>query len=193
MTGRTHDLAAFTALGIVVLISPVEKITLSTALVAIVANMVGGIAPDIDQPTAPFWRNLPIGGMFGRTLARLLGGHRFLSHSLLGIFLFGVSFRYILSVFHPSFPKLDMEIIWWAFMIGFVSHLVMDTFTHEGVPWLLPLPVKFGLPPIRPLRVKTGGFMERFILFPVLIILNLYIYYSNYPKILDYLKHYIVK
>lgn len=53
MTGRTHDLAAFTALGIVVLANPPGAITLSTAILAVFFNLVGGIAPDIDQPTAP--------------------------------------------------------------------------------------------------------------------------------------------
>ena len=100
MTGRTHDLAAFTALGVIVLSHPIENITLSTAIVAVVANMIGGIAPDIDQPTAPFWRNLPIGGIVGKTIAKLLGGHRSLSHSILGIFLFGLFAHYLLNLLH---------------------------------------------------------------------------------------------
>ena len=191
MTGRTHDLAAFTALGLVVLSQPLEKITLATAIVAVVANMIGGIAPDIDQPTAPFWRNLPIGGVFGKTIAKLLGGHRFLSHSVIGIFLFGWGTHYLLNVLHPSFPKLDMQIIWWAFMIGFVSHLIMDTITREGVPWLLPIPIKFGIPPLKAFRIETGGFMERLMIFPALILLNGYLYFTNYSKFLDILKNHL--
>src|SRR5215470_9994649 len=96
MTGRTHDLAAFTALGITIALHPPATITLSTALVAIIANMIGGIAPDIDQPTAPFWRTLPIGNILGRIFDPIIGGHRFLSHSIIGIVLFGVGFRYLL-------------------------------------------------------------------------------------------------
>ncbi len=189
MTGRTHDLAAFTALSLTIILLPLNKVTLATGVIAIVANMVGGIAPDIDQPTAPFWRNLPIGGYVGRALTRLLGGHRFLSHSIIGFFLFAWGSHYLLELLRPSFTNLNMEIIWWAFMIGFASHLVMDTFTHEGVPWLLPIPVKFGLPPFKLFRLQTGGIMERFILFPGLIIFNAYLYFSNYSKILDLLKH----
>ena len=191
MTGRTHDMAAFTALSVVVVTQPLPHITLATGLVAIVANLMGGITPDIDQPTAPLWRNLPIGKYIGKTFDRLLGGHRFLSHSVLGIFIFGLAFHYILQVLSPSFPNLNMEIIWWAFMIGFVSHLVMDTFTTEGVPWLLPIPFKFGIPPIKALRVPTGGFTERFIIFPGLIIVNLYIFYVFYDKIHALLHSYL--
>ncbi len=191
MTGRTHDLAAFTALGLVVVTHPLPKITLATALVAFTANMLGGIAPDVDQPTAPFWRNLPIGGMFGKFFGKLLGGHRFLSHSVLGFFIFGVLWSILLKILKPSFPNLDMDIIWWAFMIGFASHLIMDTFSKEGVPWLLPIPVKFGIPPIRALRMTTGGLIEKFILFPGLLVVNVIIYKIYYVKLLIFLHQYI--
>ena len=89
MTARTHDLGAITALGLITLIAPPQSITLSTALLAILANQIGGIAPDIDQPTAPLWSNLPSGSVIGRVVDKVLGGHRFLSHSLLGVVLFG--------------------------------------------------------------------------------------------------------
>lgn len=191
MTGRTHDLAAFTALGFIVLTQPLPQMTLATGLVAVVANLIGGIAPDIDQPTAPFWRNLPIGGFAGRVVDRALGGHRFISHSILGVVIFGFGFHYLLQVLRPSFPSLNMEVIWWAFMIGFVSHLIMDSFTREGVPWLLPIPVKFGLPPMRDFRVETGHFVERFIIFPGLLALNGYLYYMHYAIILDLFHHYL--
>jgi len=81
MTARTHDLAAITALGIAVLLDPPQAVRLSTVLLAILANQIGGIAPDIDQPTAPFWRNLPEGHFAGKFFGKMLGGHRFLSHS----------------------------------------------------------------------------------------------------------------
>ncbi|HEX8931962.1 MAG TPA: metal-dependent hydrolase [Patescibacteria group bacterium] len=190
MTGRTHDLAAFTALGVIALTYPLPHISLSTGLVAVFANLIGGIAPDIDQPTAPLWRNLPVGGVLGRVFKTVVGGHRFISHSILGAVLFGFAFHYLLVVLRPSFPHLDISIIWWAFMIGFISHLVMDTITREGVPWLLPLPVKFGIPPFRDFRVETGKFAENFIIFPSLLIFNGYFYYLHYVIILDLLhKH----
>ncbi len=183
MTGRTHDMAAFTALTLVVVTHPLPHVTLATAVVSIVANLIGGIAPDIDQPTAPIWKNLPIGRYVGRTFDKFLGGHRFLSHSILGAFIFGYGFYYILHVLTPSFPNLNMTIVWWAFMIGFSSHLIMDTLTTEGVPWLLPIPFKFGIPPIKALRIQTGGLVERFIVFPGLMIASIYIIYFYYDKI----------
>lgn len=191
MTGRTHDMVAFTALAYVALTHPLPEISLATGITAVFANMIGGIAPDIDQPTAPLWRNLPVGRMFGKVFGLVIGGHRFLSHSILGIILFGIGWHLFLNLLSPSFPALNMTIIWWAFMIGFVSHLIMDTFTREGVPWLLPIPVKFGIPPTKIFRVVTGGFIERFVIFPVLLIVTVYLYFSHQQTILDILHNQI--
>ncbi|SRR6266496_2365215 len=171
MKARTHDLAAATALGIVVLAQPNRTMTLGTALVALLANQVGGIAPDIDQPTAPFWRNLPIGGFVGKIIDRMLGGHRFITHSVIGLVLFGFLVQMLLAAL-PIMPGIDTGFVWLAFMIGMVSHLVMDSFTKEGVPWLLPLPIKFGFPPAKALRVTTGTLGEG-IIFAVLLLFDI--------------------
>lgn len=176
-------MAAFTALTVIVVTQAIPHVTLATGITAVVANLIGGITPDIDQPTAPFWRNLPVGKYVGKTFDKLLGGHRFLSHSLIGAVLFGYAFHYLQVVLKPSFPHLNMDVIWWAFMIGYASHLIMDTITTEGVPWLLPVPYKFGVPPIKELRVQTGGLVERFVVFPGLMIVTIYFIYIYYDKV----------
>ncbi len=192
MTGRTHDLAAITALGVVVLSQPPRTVTLATAILVVFANLVGGIAPDIDQPTAPFWRNLPIGGVIGRVFDKLLGGHRFLTHSLLGAALAGYLANLLLLFARPIMPGIDQNLVWWAFMIGLASHLVMDTITKEGVPWLLPVPVKFGLPPVKALRITTGKSVEVLIIFPGLLVFNAWLYYTHYHQILSILHRHII-
>lgn len=192
MTGRTHDLAAVTALGVIVLSQPPRTVTLATAIVALFANLLGGIAPDIDQPTAPFWRNLPVGKYFGRIFSAVHGGHRFLTHSLLGLALFGFAAHWLLVALSPVMSSVDIDLVWWAFMIGMVSHLVLDTFTKEGVPWLLPLPFKFGLPPAKRLRITTDKFTENLVIFPGLMVLNAWLYFINYDKILEILRRHIV-
>jgi inner membrane protein len=190
MTGRTHDLAAFTALNYVVATQPLQVVTLPTVLVAIGANMLGGLAPDIDQTTSSFWRHVRGGRIISRLISPLLGGHRFISHSLLGIFIFGFLTEKILQLM-STFLIVDINLVWWAFMIGFVSHLVMDSLSREGVPWLFPIPIKFGVPPISALRMKTGGILEKAFVFPGLILINGYIFYAYYPKILEFLRQYI--
>lgn len=192
MTARTHDLAAITALGVVFVAGPAQTLTLATAIAAVFANLVGGITPDIDQPTAPLWRNLPIGKYFGKLFDALLGGHRFLTHSVLGLALFGFAAHWLLVLLHPLMPRVDIGLVWWAFMIGMASHLVMDTFTKEGVPWLLPIPVRFGLPPLRRLRLTTGKALETFGVFPALLLFNVLFYWANYHKVLDILHQHLV-
>lgn len=184
-------MAAITSLGIVTILIFTTKVTLGTALLAIVANQIGGIAPDIDQPTAPFWRNLPVGGYLGRIIDKMLGGHRFISHSLVGLAGFGFLSWLLLKFLHPAIPHTNITVVWWAFMIGVASHLVMDTFTKEGVPWLLPIPVKLGLPPIKDLRVTTGSIVERGIFLGILAFDGWYIA-SHYAQLLAILHSQIV-
>ena len=193
MRARTHDVAAATALlGVVVALPELPTVTLSTVVAALIANQIGGIIPDIDQPTAPLWRNLPIGGLFGKVVGKMLGGHRFLTHSLLGLALVGLASQALLLFIHPLLPHVQTQYVWWALMIGMVSHLVMDTFTKEGVPWLLPIPVKFGIPPLRRLRVTTGKWTENFIVLPLLIIIAGIICALYYTPLLAFLHKHII-
>jgi inner membrane protein len=191
MTARTHDLAALTALGVTVIVHPIADISLATLLIALLANQIGGITPDIDQPTAPFWHNLPVGRFFGKIIDKGFGGHRFLTHSLLGVALFGFLARMLLNFLHPLMPHVNSGYVWWAFLIGMLSHLLMDTFTKEGVPWLLPLPVKFGMPPLRSLRITTGKAAEMLIVFPLLLLVDIWLCHSHYAAIISYLHNHV--
>lgn len=189
MTGRTHDLAAFTALSYIVATQPIQEVSFATVLVAVSANFIGGLAPDLDQSTSSFWHNIRGGSVFGRLISPLLGSHRYISHSLMGIFLFGFLAKWILTA-SSNVLIVDINIVWWAFMIGFISHLLMDTITKDGVPWLFPIPFRFGIPPFSFLRIKTGGIIEKSFIFPGLILTNFYIYYNNYGKFLDFLSQF---
>lgn len=190
MTGRTHDLAAFTALSFVLVSTPLPHITLGTALIAFGANMVGGLAPDIDQPTAHFYHNARGGELLKKVITPLLGGHRYISHSLVGLFIFGFAAHEALQL-SSGFLIINQAVVWWAFMIGFISHLVMDLFTTEGIPLFFPIPIRIGIPPLSFLRMKTGGVVEKSFVFPMLLLVNAYIYYSHYHIIVSFLKSHI--
>lgn len=189
MTARTHDMAAFTALLVAVLAYTPTDLRLSTLLLALLANQIGGIAPDIDQPTAPLWRNLPEGHLAGKVFGKLLGGHRFISHSLLGLALFGWLANLLLHFLHPLMPHVDIGLAWWAFMLGYVSHLVMDTITKEGVPWLLPIPIKFGVPPLKRFRITTGNWTETGLALPLLAGVNVWLCWAHYNYLVSLLHH----
>jgi inner membrane protein len=194
MKARTHDLAAIVGLSIVVIAQPtLPTMSLATVLLALLANQLGGIAPDIDQPTAPFWRNLPVGGFFGRMITRMMGGHRFITHSIVGVLLAGFLVNLLLTFVHPILPHVQTDIVWWAFMIGMLSHLIMDSFTKEGVPWLLPLPIKFGFPPLRKFRITTGKWVENFVVFPLILLLGVAIVSLHYQEIYSLVHQHVTK
>lgn len=188
MTARTHDLAAITAFGLVISVQSVRTVSVATALLAILFNQIGGIFPDIDQPTAPLWRNLPIGKLFGKAFDKLIGGHRFLTHSLLGFVLTGWLFHWVFHMLNLIIPKMDAHIVWWAFMIGVASHLFMDLFTKEGIPLLLPIPIKFGIPPVKALRITTGKLAEKAI-FVSLLIIDAWLVSANYQYFVSVFHH----
>ena len=179
MTGRTHDAAAFTSLAAAVAIFQPLSISLSTLLLSVLANLIGGIFPDVDQPTAPFWRNLPIGNIFGKLFGKLAGGHRFITHSVLGVVLFGFAVRALLTFLSPLLGHTNTGYVWWAFMIGMVSHLFMDCLTKEGIPLLLPIPWHFGLPPLKALRITTGKKLEQLVVFPGLLVLCAWLFVAQ--------------
>jgi inner membrane protein len=175
MTARTHDLAAISTLAVVFATTSISAISLSTVILCIFSNLIGGIAPDIDQPTAPLWRNLPVGKYLGKVFDKMLGGHRFISHSIVGLVLFGFLFHLLLVFLHPIMRHVNIDYVWKAFLIGMASHLVMDTLTKEGVPWLLPLPFKFGFPPIKAWRITTGKWVETWVVFPLILVIDAYL------------------
>jgi inner membrane protein len=190
VTSRTHDLAAFSAINAVFLTQTTPNLSFSTTLVSIGFCFIGGLTPDIDSPTSEFWQKIPAGTFIGSLLHPLIGGHRLISHSLLGLVLIGWGIQYILG-WMGKVLLVDINIVWWAFMIGFVSHLIMDSFTKEGIPLLFPLPIKFGIPPVKFLRVETGSNFEKYLVFPLLLGLDIYLIYHYYPFYLNFLRRLI--
>ncbi len=165
MTARTHDVIAFCGLTTVAALNPPKEITIPTVFACVVGNIVGSLMPDLDQATNRLWDLLPWGDNLGRIFRRLFLGHRTLSHSFLGVIIFDYVLWKLLPVFlNPSYinPLLVQD----AIMIGIVSHLLADAITKDGIPLFFPIPVNIGLPPLEALRIKTGGFVEKYVVMP---------------------------
>lgn len=187
MTGKTHDAAGLTALLLLIAYSPsLPEMTLATAVTAFGANFVGSLFPDVDQPTSDLWDNFRWGNVVGRYVPKLLGGHRHISHSLVGILLIG-SLSAILLKGLSAIILIDMYIVWVCFMIGVVSHIIFDMPTKEGVPLFWPIMWKIGIPPLRAIRIRSGFFIENMLIFPGLLLLNAYILYVHYGTFLELL------
>ncbi len=184
MTGRTHDMAALTALNIVFVSLPLMQMSLATAAAAFFANFIGGLFPDIDQPTSDLWDNFRGGELISKYICKLLGGHRHFSHSIVGVICIGALSAFTLQKL-SSIVLIDMQIVWLSFMVGVVSHILADMPTKEGVPLFWPMMFKVGIPPFRFMRIRSGFFVEKLLIFPGLIALNAYLLYANYSKYVD--------
>lgn len=178
MLGRTHEVAAVGALTLVALLHPVS-ITSETAVVSILAALVGGVTPDLDKPGTKLWDTIPTGGLLSRVVHPIfIGGHRHITHSVLGLALFGFAVRALLGVL-PFGSKVDTAIVFYSFIIAFISHLFMDMLTKEGIPALFPLPFHIGFPPFEFLRVKTNSFAEKLIVTPGIVVIVAYTGYVH--------------
>lgn len=115
---------------------------------------VGSLFPDIDHPSSFLGkRNKIASGITNKTL-----GHRGGTHSLLGaaiIFVLGtiVQFHYL--------SASGQNATFWL-MIGYVMHLIEDSFSREGIHWLWPYKKKRKRPKL--IYYTTGGIGEYLVL-----------------------------
>ncbi len=199
MTRGTHQVGAFTvALGALAFLGPSTAGSHSLAsvlgLVGIgpvlppvgwpslagffVGALLGGTAPDLDKP-----RNL-----WARALAHTaFGGHRHLSHSLVGLALASALVGLVLGQL-GRVSGIDPALPFIGFVAGYASHLVLDSLTIEGVPWLFPLPVYLGVPPWCALRVRTGSLVEQLVVMPALLALIAWIGYHAGGSLVEWWK-----
>lgn len=146
-------------------LTPPGELNIATAMASIVGNIVGATLPDLDQSTNRLWDFLPGRDFAGKLLKPLFLGHRNLTHSLLGIFLTYKILEIVLPrVLNPDYVNSD--IVFAAMIIGYISHLVGDALTKDGLPLLFPLKWRFGFPPIAALRITTGKWLENIVILP---------------------------
>lgn len=169
MLARTHDLFAFGTLLTAAVYFPPQSLGAATVIVAIIANIIGALLPDIDQASNRLWDLLPGGNLIGEVLKNLFGGHRAVTHSVIGVVVVYKLIAWLIpQLLNPNF--VDSQLVVVALMIGYVSHLVLDGLTEEGLPLMFPLKINFGFPPIKSWRIKTGKWFENWVVFPAIII-----------------------
>lgn len=170
MLGRTHELAAAGAITSAAILFPVENITTETAIVSFLMALVGGITPDLDKPGTKFWDNLPAGSILSRIVNPfVIGGHRHITHSLIGLAAFSALVYFLLSVL-PMGDMVDIAIVTISFAVAFASHIATDMLTKGGVPLFYPLPFHVGFPPVEALRLHTNGLVEKLLVTPAIIL-----------------------
>ena len=150
-------------------------------LALIVSTVLGSSAPDLDTPTGGLWQKIPAGSLISRIVHPVfIGGHRHLSHSIIGFGIFTGLFSLLIKIV-PLGLTLNPYYLILAFAVGYISHLFADMFTEAGVPILFPLSYHFGIPPdpLDKIRIKTGRWFENLIIYPLVnlaIIFVIFIY-----------------
>ncbi|MDP3997826.1 MAG: metal-dependent hydrolase [bacterium] len=184
MSAITHQMIALLTAFWLLTIYPLSAGIIIGAL-SIVAVMIGALTPDLDQPTANIWRRLLGGRALGNIFQFFSGGHRHVTHSLIGIILIGYLLHQGITTFiNPAFVP-SMLVLWRAFMIGYISHPIADTITDRGVPWFWPLHINIKIPPgPEELRVTTDSIVETLLVRGAVIISFILLLISHWPALL---------
>lgn len=183
MTGKTHQILGITSSAAYYLFSVPSEYTPATLGAVIAISYVGALLPDIDQPAAKLWDSFPFGHLAGHVVDPFLE-HRNISHSILGTALITTGVWYIVNL-APEYWGINKSIAVSAFTISYISHLVADMITSEGIPLLFPLKNMMGFPP-RPfqgVRILTGKWFENLIIFPIINMVLVLMIVMNWDKI----------
>lgn len=189
MTGKTHQLIGFASVYCVALFTGVSGLNTQTFIAAIMLISLGSLTPDLDNEKNRIYTLVPIGQ---RTLSevfeRVFGKHRSVSHSILGIVILGYISRWLIFQI-PEANGFNFDYLWYSFMIALIAHIGADMYTKDGVPLLWPLKITFYGIPFKPLRIRTGSWVEFVVVegsVLVLIAVMTYLYWSNLTSLLPH-------
>ncbi len=185
MKGRNHIIVGFATAALVQGVAPFVHahslfgLTLGARWMlttAAAAAMVGGLIPDVDLATSLVAHETGTGrgqgcltGMVFHWVRKLLGGHRGFTHSLWACVICGFVLGLNVGTLHLG--DYALPIAWngllgsWsdlgpAFTLGYLSHILADMLTREGVKFGWPLVEgDVGLGP-RVLRFSNGSWRE---------------------------------
>lgn len=139
---------------------------------------LGALVPDIDNARSTIGKRAGIVSKGIQSLA----GHRTIFHSIVGLVLVGAFIWFAqyglgLALYYKfglhqagealgalTGPGVNLSsrrgVAFVALMIGYFLHLVADSLTLGGVPWLWPNHLRLGFPPQRNWRFRTGTWRE---------------------------------
>lgn len=137
-----------------------------TTLIAAVTGGLAALLTDLDSPQSFMGSRVPL----VPSAVRMTLGHRGPLHSLAAAGgIYALTHWFMPQVFTGLISGLNQ----WIFL-GYISHLILDMFNPGGVPLLWPVQGRLSIP-----LVHTGGLLERFIVFPTVSILFLFLLYKR--------------
>jgi inner membrane protein len=126
---------------------------------------LGALAPDIDNARSTLGKRL---GVISKQIQKH-AGHRTIFHSILGLAIVaalgwalqqGIARALLRAGWPHTAEALFANVALEALLVGYGLHIVADGLTIGGVPLLWPWHERFGFPPTRNLRFKSGSAAE---------------------------------
>lgn len=169
------------------LCSALSGVNIFATPAAVATTVVGALLPDIDHPKSWMGRLFP-------PLAYLLNrryGHRTITHS--AVALLGLSFV-VSSVEQLATGKSALGLV---FFFAYLSHLVLDMVTLQGVPLLYPFSKNPFVMPANPrFRIRTDDTRAETIAFCSFLLLGLALrplfengFWTSYNRLFGTMKH----
>jgi inner membrane protein len=137
---------------------------------AVATAALGSLLPDIDLPTSAVGRPLfPISRALNEQI-----GHRTLTHSIIGILL-------LVMILLPLF--LLAPLIFWALVVGYFSHLLIDTENKAGIELLYPAKLRAWFFRDERYRITVGSREETILLAVLVVFTDFYRFMPNHQVI----------
>jgi len=188
LTGKTHQVIGVAAALGSFFVWQEPSYAPATLVGVIVASHFGALLPDLDSAAADIYDSVPMGKQVGKVTSKFTFGHRNLTHSILGVILFGY-LSHQLIFWTPLYWGINLFWTWLAFMIGYISHLLADTITVLGIPLLWPIDKNFGFPPkpFEGIRIQSGKWFENLVIFPLINLVLIGVVWINLDSIKEVL------
>lgn len=148
MDYRTHCLAGTCSgliLGTMIAQTPYTMDSVLLIGIVTISSAAGSFLPDIDEPNSKIGRKAkPISYLIHNTV-----GHRGMMHTPLIALFLTIILLVLKDAYLPALLQKYITLGILGFILGFLSHLFIDSLTKGGIAWLWPLSNrKFSLLPL---------------------------------------------
>lgn len=157
---------------------------------------LGALTPDIDNARSTLGKRM---GWVSKGIQHM-AGHRTFFHSILGLLIVGafawsIEFGLGWLLYNAGFQRAGIAlgagtgfqidhasvrfVALIALLVGYLLHLIADSLTIGGVPWLWPNKFRFGFPPGRNWRFKSGSAAEPVVVVTVAVLVIVGLYFGT--------------
>lgn len=170
MIGKSHQMVGFATVYTFAVFAHTPYLNGQTIIAGLLCITLGSLTPDLDSQENRLYNLIPFGHkILSEVGERAFGKHRTISHSLIGVIIAWIVSKWLIFMI-PVENGFNLSALWYSYIIALISHLAADSVTKEGIPLFWPLKYKFGFPPFRFMRMKTGSFVEVYLVRCIIVL-----------------------